>query len=92
MPWAASPPSTFCQEKVTTSSLSKANSWAKAAEVASQIGQTLAITSDEITVRKAYARGRTIPGKNHIAVKIDCVLDQAADHKAHRSWRTSSSF
>ncbi len=37
MPWAASPPSTFCQEKVTTSSLSQSRRWAKAAEVASQM-------------------------------------------------------
>ena len=37
MPCAASPPSAFCQEKVTTSSLSKGSGWAKAADVASQI-------------------------------------------------------
>ena len=37
MPCAASPPSTFCQEKVTTSSLAKSSSCAKAAEVASQM-------------------------------------------------------
>jgi hypothetical protein len=37
MPWAASPPSTFCQEKVVTSSFGQSRRWAKAAEVASQI-------------------------------------------------------
>ena len=37
MPCAASPPITFCQEKVTTSSLSQGSGCAKAAEVASQI-------------------------------------------------------
>ena len=37
MPCAPSPPSTFCQEKVTTSSLAKSRRCAKAAEVASQI-------------------------------------------------------
>ncbi|MDT4882823.1 hypothetical protein FQZ97_1188100 [compost metagenome] len=37
MPCAASPPSAFCQEKVTTSSLAKSRSCAKAAEVASQM-------------------------------------------------------
>src|SRR6187402_2163237 len=37
MPCAASPPSAFCQEKVTTSSLPKSSGCAKAAEVASQI-------------------------------------------------------
>ena len=37
MPCAASPPSAFCQEKVTTSSFWKSRFWAKAAEVASQM-------------------------------------------------------
>ena len=37
MPCAASPPSTFCQEKVTTSSFGKSRACAKAAEVASQM-------------------------------------------------------
>ena len=37
MPCAASPPSAFCQEKVTTSSLAQSSGWANAAEVASQI-------------------------------------------------------
>ena len=36
-PCAPSPPRAFCQEKVTTSSLSHSRSWAKAAEVASQM-------------------------------------------------------
>ena len=35
MPCAASPPSTFCQEKVSTSTLAKSIGWAKTAEVAS---------------------------------------------------------
>src|SRR5579863_3965791 len=37
MPCAASPPSAFCQENVTTSSLPQSSGWAKAAEVASQM-------------------------------------------------------
>jgi len=37
MPCAASPPKTFCHEKVATSSLGQSSRWAKAAEVASQI-------------------------------------------------------
>src|SRR3546814_8353719 len=36
MPCAASPPSTFCQDQVTTSSFCHGRSMAKAAEVASQ--------------------------------------------------------
>jgi hypothetical protein len=37
MPWAASPPSAFCQENVTTSSLDQSRACANAAEVASQM-------------------------------------------------------
>src|SRR5260370_18399308 len=37
MPCAASPPSAFCQENVTTSSLAQSSSCANAAEVASQM-------------------------------------------------------
>src|SRR5215467_12600481 len=37
MPCAASPPSAFCQEKVTTSTLAQSRTCAKQAEVASQI-------------------------------------------------------
>src|ERR1700738_1609702 len=37
IPWAASPPSAFCQEKVTTSSLGQSSGCAKQADVASQI-------------------------------------------------------
>jgi hypothetical protein len=39
MPWAASPPSTFCQDQVTTSSLSQGRSMANTAEVASQMAR-----------------------------------------------------
>ena len=41
MPCAASPPSAFCQEKVTTSSLAQSRSWAKQALVASQMVRPL---------------------------------------------------
>ena len=41
MPCAASPPSAFCQEKVTTSSLGKSSGCANAAEVASQMVRPL---------------------------------------------------
>src|SRR5262249_61283771 len=37
MPCAASPPSAFCQEKVTTSSFAQSSACAKQADVASQI-------------------------------------------------------
>ena len=37
MPWAASPPSAFCQENVTTSSFGQSSFCANAADVASQM-------------------------------------------------------
>ena len=37
MPWPPSPPSAFCHEKVTTSSLAQSRACANAAEVASQM-------------------------------------------------------
>ncbi len=39
MPCAPSPPSAFCQEKVTTSSLGQSSACAKQAEVASQMAR-----------------------------------------------------
>ena len=57
MPWAASPPSTFCQEKVTTSSLAKSSRWAKAAEVASQMVRPSPVGGDPGSHR-ARARPR----------------------------------
>ncbi len=39
MPWAASPPSTFCQEKVATSILPQSSFCANAADVASQMAR-----------------------------------------------------
>ena len=41
MPCAASPPSTFCQEKVTTSSFGQSSACAKQADVASQMERPL---------------------------------------------------
>lgn len=39
MPWAPSPPRTFCQDQVTTSSFGQSSRMAKAAEVASQMAR-----------------------------------------------------
>jgi len=54
MPCCASPPKTFCQEKVTTSSLSKGSGWAKAALVASQSGR--AVPGEDHIARKIDLR------------------------------------
>ena len=71
MPCAPSPPSTFCQEKVTTSSLAKSRRCANAAEVASQIVSPCRVGRNEIAVGHAHARGRAVPGEDHVAVEID---------------------
>ena len=71
MPCAPSPPSTFCQEKVVTSSLSQGRSIAKAAEVASQMVRPCAVGRDGIAIRQAAARGGAVPGEHHVGIEID---------------------
>ena len=71
MPCAPSPPSTFCQEKVTTSSLAKSRLCAKAAEVASQMVRPLRSAGMKSPFGHAHARGRAVPGEDHVAVEID---------------------
>ena len=44
MPCPASPPSTFCQDQVTTSSLSKGKRMAKTADVAAQMVRPLRVS------------------------------------------------
>ena len=61
MPCAASPPKTFCQEKVVTSSLSQGSSIAKAADVASQYRDPFAFGRNPVAVRDLYARCRAVP-------------------------------
>ena len=78
MPCAASPPSAFCQEKVTTSSLAKSRFCAKAAEVASQMVEALAVGRDPVGVRDAHAGGGAVPGEDHVAVDVDLARGRAA--------------
>jgi len=71
MPCPASPPSTVCQEKVTTRASANRSLWAKAAEVASQIVQALAAGGDPIAIGDTHARRRSIPGENTSLSEID---------------------
>ncbi len=71
MPWAASPPSAFCQEKVTTSSLSQGSACAKAAEVASQIVRPARSAGMLGLGRHPNARGRAVPGEDDVVVEVD---------------------
>ena len=68
MPCAASPPSAFCQEKVTTSSLVQSSVCANAAEVASQMVRPCAVGRDPVGVRHAHARGGAVPGEHHVGL------------------------
>ena len=90
MPCAASPPSTFCQEKVTTSSLAQSRSWAKQALVASQIVSALAVGGDEVAVRHAHARGGAVPGEHQVGVAGAPWSGPAAGRRARRAPRPSS--
>ncbi len=71
MPCAASPPSAFCQEKVTTSSFGQSSGCANAAEVASQIVKPGAVGGDPVGVRHPHARRRAVPGEDDVACRID---------------------
>ena len=71
MPCCASPPSTFCQEKVTTSSFVQSRSCAKAAEVASQSVSPSRSAGIQFAIRNADAGGRAIPGKDDVVLEID---------------------
>ena len=85
MPCWASPPSTFCQEKVAASSFGQSISCANTAEVASQMVRPLRSARDPIAVRHAHAGGRAVPGEHHVAVEID--LDEIGQLAVRRDQR-----
>ena len=66
MPWPASPPSTFCQEKVTTSSLPKSSALREGGRGGVADRQPLPVGGDPIGVRNAHARGGAVPGEDHV--------------------------
>ena len=55
-------------------------------------GQALAVGRNEVGVRHAHARGRAVPGEDHVAVEIDLRRDRAARRSRPRCVRTSASF
>lgn len=69
IPCPPSPPSTFCQEKVVTSSFGQGKSMANAAEVASQIVRPVRSSA----IQSAFGTdpgGRAVPGEDDIMVLI----------------------
>ena len=82
MPCAASPPSTFCQEKVTTSSFGQVEPLREGRRGGVADGQALAVGGDPVAIRHAHARGGAVPGEDHVAVEIDLRRDRAARRKA----------
>ncbi len=71
MPCAASPPSTFCQEKVATSIFAQSIGCANKCRRGIGEGQPAAVGGDPFAVRHAHARGRAVPGEDDVAVEID---------------------
>ena len=71
MPCAASPPSAFCQEKVTTSSLAQSSFCANAAEVASQMVRPSRSAVIQSAFGHAHARGGAVPGEDDVGGRID---------------------
>ena len=82
MPCCASPPSTFCQDQVTTSSLGQGSSMAKAAEVASQRVRPGAVVRDPVAIGHPHARGGAVPAEHHVAVPDRPRRGRAARHRA----------
>ena len=70
MPWAASPPSTFCHDQVTTSSFAQSSSIAKTAEVASQIASPARWLRDPLGVGDPNSRGRAVPGEDDVVLEV----------------------
>ena len=71
MPCAPSPPSAFCQEKVTTSSFCEIEPLREGRRGRIADGQALAVCRNEIRIGHAHAGGRAVPGEHHVAIEID---------------------
>ena len=71
MPCAASPPSTFCQEKVATSIFAPVDGLRAQRRRRIDEGETAAVGGDPIAVRHAHARCRAVPGEDHVAIEVD---------------------
>ena len=92
MPCAASPPSTFCQDHVTTSSLSQGSAMANAAEVASQMVSPARSAGDPVAVRDAHAGGGAVPGEHDVVGEVDLRRGPAALPYSAPSTRASGSL
>ena len=82
MPCAASPPSTFCQEKVTTSSLAQVEPLREGGRGGVADRQALAVRGDPVAVRHAHAGGGAVPGEDHVAVEVDLARDRRCRRRA----------
>ena len=71
MPCAPSPPSTFCQDQVTTSSLPRVSSMREYGRGRVADGEAFAVSRDPVAVGHAHAGGRAVPGEDHVAVEVD---------------------
>ena len=71
MPCAASPPSTFCQEKVDDIELRPVEILREGRRGRVADRQPLAVGGDPVGVRHAHARRRAVPGEDDVVVEID---------------------
>ena len=78
MPCAASPPSTFCQEKVATSIFAPVDLLRKQGGRGIGEGEPAAVGGNPVAVRHPHAGRRAVPGEDDVAVEIDCARDRAA--------------
>ena len=54
--------------------------------------QALAVRRDPLRIGNAHARGRAVPGEDHVMVEIDRARDREARHRRAVSFRASLSF
>ena len=71
MPCWASPPGTFCQEKVAASSFVQSIRLREHRRGRVADGQAFAVASDPVGIGHADAGGRAVPGEHDVAVAID---------------------
>ena len=70
MPCAASPPSTFCQEKVATSNFSQ-SILSRTRQRSRRRWSDPRGRLDPVAIGNAHAGGGAVPGEHHVAVEIE---------------------
>ena len=90
MPCAASPPSAFCQEKVSDIDLVPGDRLGEHGRGGVDEGEALAVGRDPVAVGHAHAGGGAVPGEEHVAAEIDWARSGSLPYSALRTRRSSS--